>query len=165
MLISSPAQFLGVLKPCVSLLLTFSTTMPLFVRPCLYVKPEFKRLITVIITWRENNEQHWKRETPTIQQYASFKYSRLPITRTFKGNRKKFELSGVRVIESSKKIAENSSYKWFASYFFSWLVFMWMLPVATAIQRGAPKIYACVLCVRVLCKTRRPFIRSFPRLS
>ena len=32
-------------------------------------------------------------------------YSRLPITRTFKGNRKRFELSGVRVIESSKKIA------------------------------------------------------------
>ena len=32
-------------------------------------------------------------------------YSRLPITRTFKGDRKKFELSGVRVIESSKKIA------------------------------------------------------------
>ena len=32
-------------------------------------------------------------------------YSRLPITRTFKGNRKKFELSGVRVIGSSKKIA------------------------------------------------------------
>ena len=28
-------------------------------------------------------------------------YSRLPITRTFKGNRKKFELSGVRVIEST----------------------------------------------------------------
>ena len=28
---------------------------------------------------------------------------------------------------------ENSWYKWFASYFCSWLVFMWMLPVATAI--------------------------------
>ena len=40
-----------------------------------------------------------------------------------------------------------------------------MLPVATAIQRGAPKINACVLCVRVLCKTRRSFIRSFSRLS
>ena len=34
-------------------------------------------------------------------------YSRLPITRTFKGNRKKFEVSGVRVIGSSKKIAES----------------------------------------------------------
>ena len=34
-------------------------------------------------------------------------YSPLPITRTFKGNRKKFELSGVRVIGSSKKIAES----------------------------------------------------------
>ena len=36
-------------------------------------------------------------------------YSRLPITRTFKGNReieKRVELSGVRVIASSKKIAE-----------------------------------------------------------
>ena len=32
-------------------------------------------------------------------------YSRLPITRTFKGNRQKFELSGVRVIERSKKMA------------------------------------------------------------
>ena len=49
--------------------------------------------------------------------------------------------------------------------FCSWLVFMWMLPVATAIQRGAPKINACILCVRVLCKTRRSFIRSFSRLS
>ena len=28
-----------------------------------------------------------------------FVYSRLPIIRTFKGNREKFELSGVRVIE------------------------------------------------------------------
>ena len=35
------------------------------------------------------------------------RYSRLAITRTFKGNRKKFELSGVRVIGSSKKIAES----------------------------------------------------------
>ena len=34
-------------------------------------------------------------------------YSRLPITRTFKGNRKKYDLSGVRVIGSSKKIAES----------------------------------------------------------
>ena len=31
---------------------------------------------------------------------------RLPITRTFKGNGKRFELSGVRVTTSSKKIAE-----------------------------------------------------------
>ena len=36
---------------------------------------------------------------------ANVTYSRLPITRTFKGNRKKFELSGVRVIGSSKKIS------------------------------------------------------------
>ena len=28
-----------------------------------------------------------------------YHYSRIPITRTFKGNRKQFELSGVRVIE------------------------------------------------------------------
>ena len=34
-------------------------------------------------------------------------YSRLPITRTFKGNRKKFKLSGVRVIRSSKKVAKS----------------------------------------------------------
>ena len=40
-----------------------------------------------------------------------------------------------------------------------------MLPVATSIQRGAPKINACALWVRVLCKTRRSFIRSFSRLS
>ena len=32
-------------------------------------------------------------------------YSLLPITRTFKGNRKKFKLSGVRLIWSSKQIA------------------------------------------------------------
>ena len=40
-----------------------------------------------------------------------------------------------------------------------------MLPVARAIQGGAPKINAYILCVRVLCKTRRSFIRSFSRLS
>ena len=34
-------------------------------------------------------------------------YSRLPITRTFKGNRTKFELSEVWVIGSSKKIVES----------------------------------------------------------
>ena len=33
-------------------------------------------------------------------------YSRLPITRTFKGNQKRFKLSGVRVTGSSNKIAE-----------------------------------------------------------
>ena len=31
---------------------------------------------------------------------------------------------------------------------------MRMLPVAMAIQCGVPKIYACVLCVSVLCKAR-----------
>ena len=40
-------------------------------------------------------------------KHNDYVYSRLPITRTFKGNRKKFELSGVRVIGSSKKIAES----------------------------------------------------------
>ena len=35
------------------------------------------------------------------------KYSRLPITRTFKGNRKRFKLSGVPVIGSSKKVARS----------------------------------------------------------
>ena len=40
-----------------------------------------------------------------------------------------------------------------------------MLPVATPIQRSAPKINAYVVCVRVLFKTRRSFIRSFSRLS
>ena len=40
-----------------------------------------------------------------------------------------------------------------------------MLPVATAIQRGAPKINEFVLCVRVLCKTRMSFIESFSRLN
>ena len=43
----------------------------------------------------------------TFVPSAVYAYSRLLITRTFKGNRKRFELSGVRVIESSKKIAEN----------------------------------------------------------
>ena len=32
---------------------------------------------------------------------------------------------------------ENSSYRWFASYFCPWLVFMWILLVSTAIQHGA----------------------------
>ena len=36
-----------------------------------------------------------------------------------------------------------------------------MLPVATAIQRGAPKINACVLCVRVLFKTQRSLYEVF----
>ena len=40
-----------------------------------------------------------------------------------------------------------------------------MLPVATPIQRSAPKINACVLCVRALFKTRRSVIPSFSRLS
>ena len=34
-------------------------------------------------------------------------YSRLPITRTFKGNSKSFELSGVQVIEGKIIIIEN----------------------------------------------------------
>ena len=38
-------------------------------------------------------------------------YSRLPITRTFKENRKKFVFSGVRVIGSSKKIGESKGNK------------------------------------------------------
>ena len=38
-------------------------------------------------------------------------YSRLPITRTFKENRKKFVFSGVRVIGSSKKIGESKDNK------------------------------------------------------
>ena len=38
---------------------------------------------------------------------GAWKYSRLPITRTFKEIEKRFELSGVRVIGSSKKIAES----------------------------------------------------------
>ena len=39
--------------------------------------------------------------------YLAAATHRLPITRTFKGNRKKFELPGVRVIGSSKKMAES----------------------------------------------------------
>ena len=42
---------------------------------------------------------------------------------------------------------------------------MWMLPLATAVQHGASKINTCLLCVRVLSKTRTSFIRSFSRLS
>ena len=34
-------------------------------------------------------------------------YSRLPVTRTFKKNRKRFELAGVRVIGSSKQLTGN----------------------------------------------------------
>ena len=42
---------------------------------------------------------------PVYDPVDLLEYSRLPITRTVKGNRKRFELSGVRVIGSSKKIA------------------------------------------------------------
>ena len=38
---------------------------------------------------------------------TSLYYSRIPITRTFKGNRKQFELSGVRVIEGKINYIEN----------------------------------------------------------
>ena len=44
---------------------------------------------------------------------SSLKYSRLPITRTFKGNRKRFKLSGVRVIRHPKKIAGSKEKKQF----------------------------------------------------
>ena len=62
------------------------------------------------LTW------HWVKLNLIIKQWNILytkpdltigKYSRLPKTRTFKGNRKKFELSGVQVIGSSKKIAES----------------------------------------------------------
>ena len=40
-------------------------------------------------------------------------YSRLPITQTFSGNQKKFELSGVQVIGRSKQITRNKEIsKW-----------------------------------------------------
>ena len=42
-----------------------------------------------------------------IYSQETLNYSRLPITRTFKGNRKRFELLGVRVIRRSRKIAES----------------------------------------------------------
>ena len=41
-----------------------------------------------------------------------FSYSRLPITRTFKGNRKKFELAVVRVIGSTKQITRKEEMGW-----------------------------------------------------
>ena len=46
----------------------------------------------------------------TVVLSAANQYSQLPITRTFKGNRKRFELSGVRVIGSSsyQELEENS---------------------------------------------------------
>ena len=57
----------------------------------------------------------------------------------------------------------------------SWLVFMWMFPVATAIQHGGhfklrhhvlpSKINACGIFLQVLCRTRRSFIRSVSCLS
>ena len=39
-------------------------------------------------------------------------YSRLPITRTLKGNQKKFELAGVRVIRSMKQITGEEEIGW-----------------------------------------------------
>ena len=41
-----------------------------------------------------------------------FNYSRLPITRTFKENRKKFELAVVRVIGSTKQITGKEEMGW-----------------------------------------------------
>ena len=50
---------------------------------------------------------YFRKSWQVYKQSLVAMYSRLPITRIFKGNRKKFELSGVRVIGSSKKIAES----------------------------------------------------------
>ena len=64
-------------------------------------------LCMTVTTWstfgKHENIQFWK----ILLAQAERAYSWLPITRTFKGNRKRFELSGVRVIGSSKKIAES----------------------------------------------------------
>ncbi len=46
------------------------------------------------------------------------KYSWLPITRTFKGNWKWFELSGVRVIESREKMTGNKEKTVFTDFLF-----------------------------------------------
>ena len=54
----------------------------------------------------EHKHKAMKFDVPEGEQ-PDTEYSGLPITRTFQGNRKKFELSGVRVIGSSKKIAES----------------------------------------------------------
>ena len=53
--------------------------------------------------------KHQHRSQGTISIYAKHikYYSQLPITRTFQGNRKKFELSGVWVISSLKQITGN----------------------------------------------------------
>ena len=51
------------------------------------------------------NHHLWCYDGDRLQE--SKKYSRLPIIRAFKGNRKKFELSGVRVIEGKIIMIEN----------------------------------------------------------
>ena len=58
-------------------------------------------LLNDITSTFNNKDARSVRATHFFSEY----YSRLPITRTFKGNRKKFVLWGVRDIGSSKKIA------------------------------------------------------------
>ena len=47
-------------------------------------------------TNNDNNDDDDDDDDDVSDDDNSYKYSRLPITRTFKGNRKRFELSGAR---------------------------------------------------------------------
>ena len=77
----------------------------------------------VRILWGHGFSRRPRAQSPTVKRAKRLwgrewvvtlhQYSRFPITRTFKGNRKRFELSGVRVIESSKKIAGSKEKKQF----------------------------------------------------
>ena len=56
--------------------------------------------------FRDGNQSVFWWNLRFVHLFQAFTFSRVPITRTFKGIKNRFELSGVRVIASSKKIAE-----------------------------------------------------------
>ena len=55
-----------------------------------------------LLMWKQTFRK-WILANDEQQTVILHNYSRLPIIRTFKGNRKKFELSGVRVIEGKTR--------------------------------------------------------------
>ena len=73
--------------------------------PATYYKDKYKHLLGVdsgkdaARATKSNSAYGYGEFTSKDITQCFLEYSRLPIIRTFKGNRKKFELSGVRVIE------------------------------------------------------------------
>ena len=61
-------------------------------------------------------------------------------------------------------LSQNSSYKWFMSYFCNWLIFMWMLPVAhfkVTASCFPPKINACLICLHVMYDAKVVYTKFF----